>query len=124
MHRLLLGLLAVALLVAAPGARADEDDEPITVPFEDMTDEEWEEIEARQIAFQIAWMQWQVYDDLTCVFQHAYDGRLEAWRTAVEAWNRDPSLPDPGPRPAVQGLPPRPSVDRPGAMPPFQGCGL
>jgi hypothetical protein len=63
MHRLLLGLLAVALLLAAPAARADEDDEPITVPFEDMTDmtdEEWEEIEARQIAFQIAWMQWQL----------------------------------------------------------------
>jgi hypothetical protein len=123
MHRLLLGLLALVVCVAAaPAVRAEEDDEPISVPFKDMTDEEWAEMQARQVAFQVAWIQWKLYDDLTCVYQHTYEDRLNQWRTAVEAWNKDPSLPDPGPRPSEQGLPPRPSVDRPGAMPPFQGC--
>lgn len=120
-----LAALVLALAALAPPApvAADEDDEPITVPFEDMTDDQWNELQERKARFQLAWAQWANYDALTCVYQVTYEARLEAWRKAIAAWNDDPSLPDPGDRPSQQDLPPRPTLPRPGAMPDFQGCG-
>lgn len=114
--------LAAALLAASICAPAlAEDDEPITVPYQDMTAEEIAAQEAREAEYEKAVAAWTAYDQATCESQADHERRLEAWRAATDAWNKNPSLPSPGPRPE-QVMPTPPSMPRPPAMGPFKGC--
>jgi hypothetical protein len=98
-----------------------EDDEPISVPYEDMTAEEIAAQEAREAEYEKAVAAWTAYDEATCESQADHERRLASWRKAMEEWNKNPSLPSPGPRPE-QVMPAPPPMPRPPAMGPFKGC--
>lgn len=90
-------------------ARADE---PVSVPFEDMTDAEWNEFQRNQAAYAEAVRAWGAYDQAVMGANAEHEARLYSWREHFEAWNMDPSLPSPGPRPELI-MPQPPSMPRP-----------
>lgn len=93
-------------------------DDPVSVPFEPMTDEEWEAQQAAQAEHQRAYQAWAYYDQQTCGANAEHEARLHAWREACEAWNLNPELPSCGSRPQLI-MPPPPSMPRPAGMTPM-----
>lgn len=113
--RIVAPVLLLSIGLAAPAT--SEDDEPISVPFEDMTDDEWEAREARNQAYAVAVAQWDAYYYLVCAMNVAHEAELQVWRAAMDQFLLDPSLPSPGDRPELH-MPARPSVAQPGAYEP------
>lgn len=93
-------------------------EDPVSVPFEDMTDAEWQAHQAAQEAAQQARQAWGWYDQQTCGANAEHEARLHAWREACEAWNLNPELPSCGPRPQLI-MPSPPSMPRPAGMAPL-----
>ena len=110
-------MLAPVVLFALAIPAASEDDEPVSVPFEDMTEEEWAEREARNQAYQSAAAQWNAYYLALCDANAQHERELRTWREAMDAFLLDPSLASPGDRPELR-VPPAPSVAQPGAYEP------
>ncbi len=111
----LLRVAASVLAAAISSPVFAGDDEPVSVPFEEMSEEEAAAHDAREAEYQRAVGLWTAYYRATCNANADHEARLAAWRRAAEAWNKDPSLPSPGPRPELV-MPSPPSVARPPAM--------
>lgn len=93
-------------------------EDPVSVPFEPMTDEEWQAQQDAQAEYQRAYQAWALYDQRTCGANAEHEARLYSWREACEAARLHPELPSCGPRPQLQ-LPPPPPMPRPAGMAPM-----